>query len=235
MNPDGTNAEIIGYNYRNSYEQSVTSLGDVFQNDNDDPPACRVSWVMEYANFGFSSNDGQRTLAGGSPARARRCRWRSGGRTIPGMTPAGDVYGGGSPTGNVFYENGALGAGVGRHVLRRRRRAQRGVLVPAGAPGRGLRARPQDLPDLEREAAVCRLRLRRRQRHARRARSRRCSGRPTSRSVPTARSTSATGSTRASAATRISTTATSGAIYRIAPKGFVSKVAGVRRRRRSTA
>ena len=25
--------------------------------------------------------------------------------------PAGDVYGGGSPTGNVFYENGALGAG----------------------------------------------------------------------------------------------------------------------------
>ena len=26
------------------------------------------------------------------------------------MTPAGDVYGGGSPTGNVFYENGALGA-----------------------------------------------------------------------------------------------------------------------------
>ena len=61
MNPDGSGAEIIGYNYRNSYEQSVTSLGDVFQNDNDDPPACRVSWVMEYANFGFSSNDGQRT------------------------------------------------------------------------------------------------------------------------------------------------------------------------------
>ena len=59
MNPDGTNAEIIGYNYRNSYEQSISSLGDVFQNDNDDPPACRVSWVMEYANFGFSSNDGQ--------------------------------------------------------------------------------------------------------------------------------------------------------------------------------
>ncbi len=68
MNPDGTNAEIIGHNYRNSYEQSVTSLGDVFQNDNDDPPACRVSWVMEYANFGFSSNDGQRSVAGGSPA-----------------------------------------------------------------------------------------------------------------------------------------------------------------------
>ena len=109
MNPDGTNVEIIGHNYRNSYEQSVTSLGDVFQNDNDDPPACRVSWVMEYANFGFSSNDGQRTWqadrrVGQSVPVAE---WR---QEDPGIMPAGDVYGGGSPTGNVFYENGALGS-----------------------------------------------------------------------------------------------------------------------------
>ena len=108
MNPDGTNAEIIGSNYRNSYEQSVTSLGDVFQNDNDDPPACRVSWVMEYANFGFSSNDGQRTWQ--ADRRAGQSvpvsEWR---QDDPGIMPAGDVYGGGSPTGNVFYEGGALG------------------------------------------------------------------------------------------------------------------------------
>ncbi len=109
MNPDGTNAEIIGSNYRNSYEQSVTSLGDVFQNDNDDPPACRVSWVMEYANFGFSSNDGQRTWqADRRPGQTTPvAEWR---QDDPGMAPVGDVYGGGSPTGNVFYENGALGA-----------------------------------------------------------------------------------------------------------------------------
>ena len=109
MNADGTNAEIIGQNYRNSYEQSVTSLGDVFQNDNDDPPACRVSWVMEYANFGFSSMDGQRTWqADRRPGQTTPvAEWR---QDDPGMTPAGDVYGGGSPTGNVFYENGALGA-----------------------------------------------------------------------------------------------------------------------------
>jgi putative membrane-bound dehydrogenase-like protein len=108
MNPDGTNVEIIGHNYRNSYEQSVTSLGDVFQNDNDDPPACRVSWVMEYANFGFSSNDGQRTWqADRRPGQSVEVsEWR---QDDPGMTPAGDVYGGGSPTGNVFYESGALG------------------------------------------------------------------------------------------------------------------------------
>jgi putative membrane-bound dehydrogenase-like protein len=109
MNPDGTNAEIIGHNYRNSYEQSMTSLGDIFQNDNDDPPACRVSWVMEYANFGFSSNDGQRTWqADRRPGQTVPvAEWR---QDDPGMTPVGDVYGGGSPTGNVFYENGALGA-----------------------------------------------------------------------------------------------------------------------------
>ena len=205
MNPDGTNAEIIGYNYRNSYEQSVTSLGDVFQNDNDDPPACRVSWVMEYANFGFSSNDGQRTWqADRRPGQSIPvAEWR---QDDPGMTPTGDVYGGGSPTGNVFYENGALGpawegtffaADAGRNEV---------FCLQAGAPGRGFRSRPEGLPDVEREAAVRRVGLRRWQRHGARAPSRRCSGRRTSRSVPTARSTSATGSTRASAATRISTT-----------------------------
>lgn len=108
MNPDGTDAEIVGHNYRNSYEQSVNSFGDVFQNDNDDPPACRVSWVMEYANFGFSSNDGQRTWrADKRPGQTTAvAEWR---QDDPGITPAGDVYGGGSPTGNVYYENGALG------------------------------------------------------------------------------------------------------------------------------
>ena len=108
MNPDGTGVEIIGYNYRNSYEQSMNSLGDLFQNDNDDPPACRVSWVMEYANFGFSSMDGQRTWqADRRPGQSIPvAEWR---QEDPGMAPTGDVYGGGSPTGNVFYESGALG------------------------------------------------------------------------------------------------------------------------------
>ncbi|MCB1091341.1 MAG: c-type cytochrome, partial [Verrucomicrobiae bacterium] len=108
MNPDGTNAEIVGFNYRNSYEQSISSLGDVFQNDNDDPPACRVSWVMEHANFGFASNDGQRSW--GADKRPGQetpvAEWR---QEDPGTMPAGDVYGGGSPTGVAFYENGALG------------------------------------------------------------------------------------------------------------------------------
>jgi len=108
MDPDGSNVEIIGHNYRNSYEQIVTSFGDVFQSDNDDPPACRVSHVIEYGNAGFSSRDGQRNWR----ADQRRgqdtptAEWR---QDDPGTMPPGDVYGGGSPTGVAFYENGALG------------------------------------------------------------------------------------------------------------------------------
>ena len=108
MNPDGTNAEIIGHNFRNSYEWSVNSFGDVFQNDNDDLSACRVSHVLEYGNAGFASNDGQRSWQAdrrpGQPvAVAEWCQ------EDPGTMSAGDVYGGGSPTGNVYYENGVLG------------------------------------------------------------------------------------------------------------------------------
>lgn len=108
VNPDGTRAEIIGHNFRNSYEQAVTSFGDMFQNDNDDPPACRVAYVMEGGNAGFASRDGQRSWqADRRPGQATPvAEWR---QEDPGVMPAGDVYGGGSPTGVAFYENGALG------------------------------------------------------------------------------------------------------------------------------
>ena len=108
MNPDGTNAEITGYNFRNSFEQSINSFGDVFQNDNDDPPACRVSHVLEYGNAGFASADGQRSWqADRRPGQSiPTAEWR---QEDPGTMPSGDVYGGGSPTGNVYYENGSLG------------------------------------------------------------------------------------------------------------------------------
>jgi putative membrane-bound dehydrogenase-like protein len=108
MNPDGSNVRIIGHNFRNSYEQSVTSFGDVFQSDNDDPPACRVTAMMEGGNAGFASADGKRAWSAdrrpnqGVPT----AEWR---QEDPGTMPAGDIYGGGAPTGVAFYENGALG------------------------------------------------------------------------------------------------------------------------------
>lgn len=108
MNPDGTGLRPVGHNMRNSYEETVTSFGDVFQNDNDDPPACRTTWLMEYGNMGFASDDGARKWqAERRPGQAARiAEWR---QEDPGTIPAGDVYGTGSPTGIAFYENGALG------------------------------------------------------------------------------------------------------------------------------
>ncbi len=107
MNPDGTGVKILGHNYRNSYEQTVTSLGDIFQSDNDDPPACRITAVMEGGNAGFASADGLRAWeADRRPGQdTPTAEWR---QEDPGTMPAGDVYGGGSPTGVAFYENGAL-------------------------------------------------------------------------------------------------------------------------------
>ena len=107
MNPDGTGLTMIGHGFRNSYEHCVTSFGDVFQNDNDDPPACRTTWLMEGGFLGFFSRDGKRhwkadKRAGQSTAIAE---WR---QEDPGTIPPGDVYGTGSPTGIAFYENGAL-------------------------------------------------------------------------------------------------------------------------------
>lgn len=107
MNPDGTVARIHGHNFRNSYEQVLTSFGDHFQNDNDDPPACRVTHLLEGANLGFFSKDGKRQWrADQRPGQSiPTAEWR---QDDPGVFPAGDVYGGGAPTGMTFYENGAL-------------------------------------------------------------------------------------------------------------------------------
>ena len=107
MRPDGSQVEILGHNFRNSYEQAITSLGDIFQSDNDDPPACRVAALLEGGNAGFASADGKRSW--GADRRPGQtvpvAEWR---QDDPGTMPAGDVYGGGAPTGVAFYENGAL-------------------------------------------------------------------------------------------------------------------------------
>ena len=108
MNGDGSDLKIVGHNYRNSFEQVQNSFGDMYQSDNDDPPACRVSLIMEGGNAGFASLDGKRSW--GADKRPGQdtptAEWR---QEDPTTMPAGDVYGGGSPTGVAFYENGALG------------------------------------------------------------------------------------------------------------------------------
>lgn len=108
LNADGTGLEILGNGYRNSYESVPSSLGDLFQGDNDDQQSCRTSFVLEYGTAGYTTPDGAgyRSVMrlGQSMPRAH---WR---QDDPDTMDVGDVYGGGSPTGVAVYENGALGA-----------------------------------------------------------------------------------------------------------------------------
>ena len=108
LNADGTGLEILGNGYRNSYESVPSSLGDLFQGDNDDQQSCRTSFVLEYGTAGYTTPDGagyRSVMRLGQPMP--RAHWR---RDDPDTMDVGDVYGGGSPTGVAVYENGALGA-----------------------------------------------------------------------------------------------------------------------------
>lgn len=108
INPDGTGMTVVGHNFRNSYEMCLDSFGNMFQNDNDDAVSCRTTWLMEYGNLGFASNDGARTWqADQRPGQSiPAAHWR---QDDPGVIPAGDISGAGAPTGIAVYENGVLG------------------------------------------------------------------------------------------------------------------------------
>lgn len=123
---DGTGLEVVGHNFRNSYEVALDSYGNMWQNDNDDQvETCRVSWLMEGGNAGFFNADGSRTWqADRKPGQDNfTAHWH---QDDPGAMPAGDNTGAGSPTGVVVYEGDAFGpeyrgmllsADAGRNVI----------------------------------------------------------------------------------------------------------------------
>jgi putative membrane-bound dehydrogenase-like protein len=110
MNPDGTGLKVLGHNFRNSYEVCLDSYGNMWQNDNDDQViTCRVSFLQENGNAGYFSADGTRFWqADRRPGQdIFTTHWH---QEDPGVMPAGDNSGAGSPTGIVFYEGDALGS-----------------------------------------------------------------------------------------------------------------------------
>ena len=125
INPDGTGLRPVAHGFRNSYETYVDSYGDMWQNDNDDQVVtCRVSWLMEGGNAGYFSTDGSRFWqADQRPGQDMfTAHWH---QEDPGVMPAGDNSGAGSPTGVVLNEGDGLG------------KAYRGMLFSADA-GRNL-------------------------------------------------------------------------------------------------
>jgi putative membrane-bound dehydrogenase-like protein len=128
MNADGTGLTSVGQNVRNTHDMFVTSMGDVFHSDNDDPAHCRVTWLMEYGNAGYADlRDGSKSWEEvgksweeprATSLRGKRyslSHWR---QNYPGALPSGDVYGAGAPTGNVFIEGDELGKSHrGRYLI----------------------------------------------------------------------------------------------------------------------
>jgi putative membrane-bound dehydrogenase-like protein len=110
IEPDGTRLTVMAHNFRNAYELTVDSFGDLWQNDNDDQVmTCRTTWLMEGGNAGYFSADGSRYWqADRRPGQDTfTAHWH---QEDPGVLPAGDNTGAGAPAGFARYESDLLGA-----------------------------------------------------------------------------------------------------------------------------
>ncbi len=115
MNADTSGVEIIGNGYRNSFEHFPSSFGDLFQGDNDDSSSCRTSYILEYGTAGYTTPKAAGYNSVRRPGQPTpRAHWR---QDDPDTMDVGDVYGSGSPTGVTIYENGALGAAFNGTLL----------------------------------------------------------------------------------------------------------------------
>jgi putative membrane-bound dehydrogenase-like protein len=109
-NPDGSELEVVGHNFRNNYEVAVDSFGGMWQSDNDDDgnKAVRINYVMEFGNFGYSD---ELTGAGWTSERTNReteipdRHWF---QNDPGVVPNLLITGQGSPCGITVYEGALL-------------------------------------------------------------------------------------------------------------------------------
>jgi putative membrane-bound dehydrogenase-like protein len=117
-NLDGSEFEVIGYNFRNNYELTVDSFGTVWQSDNDDDgnKGVRINYVMEHGNFGYADElTGANWGTGWNKARGKGAvedekvfyEWH---QYDPGVIPNLLHTGAGSPTGIAMYEGDLLPA-----------------------------------------------------------------------------------------------------------------------------
>lgn len=112
MNPDGSDFEVMGHNFRNNYEVAVDSYGTMWQSDNDDDGnrAVRINYVMEYGNYGFRdemTGENWRARRTGMHEEIPKRHWHL---NDPGVVPNLLQTGAGSPTGMVIYEGDLLPA-----------------------------------------------------------------------------------------------------------------------------
>lgn len=107
---DGSQVEVLAWNFRNNWEVSVDSYGTLWQSDNDDDgnKGVRINYVMEFGNYGYKDE------TTGAGWQTPRLGWES---EIPlrhwhlndaGVVPNLIQTGAGSPTGIQVYEGDLL-------------------------------------------------------------------------------------------------------------------------------
>ena len=109
-NPDGTELETLGWNFRNNWEVCVDSFGTLWQSDNDDDGnrGTRINFVMEFGNYGYrDERDGASWRASriGLESEIPLQHWHL---NDPGVVPNILQTGAGSPTGICVYEGDLL-------------------------------------------------------------------------------------------------------------------------------
>ncbi|AMQ56176.1 PVC-type heme-binding CxxCH protein [Algoriphagus sanaruensis] len=127
--PDGSNPEVLAWNFRNNYEVAVDSYGRMWQSDNDDDGnrSTRINFVMDYGNYGFKDEITKadwRTRRVNMEDSVWRQHWHL---NDPGVVPNLIQNYAGSPTGILVYEgkllpeeyqNQVIHADAGPNVIR---------------------------------------------------------------------------------------------------------------------
>jgi putative membrane-bound dehydrogenase-like protein len=117
--PDGSNVEILGWNFRNNYEVAVDSYGRMWQSDNDDDGnrSTRINFVMDYGNYGFKdemTKSDWRTRRINMEDSVWQQHWHL---NDPGVVPNLVQNYAGSPTGILVYEGKLLPAEYQNQVI----------------------------------------------------------------------------------------------------------------------
>jgi putative membrane-bound dehydrogenase-like protein len=118
-NPDGSEFEVLGHNFRNNYEMTIDSYGTIWQSDNDDDGnlGARQNFVMEFGNYGYfdeMTGAGWRAYRTGQDETKARRHWH---QNDPGVVPNLVVYGNGSPCAGTVYEGRLLPEGLWDRAL----------------------------------------------------------------------------------------------------------------------
>lgn len=146
-NPDGSEVEVLAYNFRNPYEVAVDSFGTVWQSDNDDDGnrSVRINYLMESGNYGYGD---ELTGAGWGENRSNlepdipHRHWH---QNDPGVVPNLIITGAGAPSGILIYE-GTLLPEIFRHQMILADAGTRTIRAyPVQPDGAGYKTAPVDL------------------------------------------------------------------------------------------